>query len=57
MKKEHLSAELMAAYIDRAVTDSERGQIEGHLVQCQECLTELTELVQQLWRWEPDRPR
>jgi len=55
MEHEHLSAELMAAYIDGALSDIERGRIEAHLVRCRECLAELTELVQHLWRWEPGR--
>jgi anti-sigma factor RsiW len=56
MGKEHPSAEQMAAYIDGALSATERGRMEAHLVRCQDCLTELLEVVQHLWRWGSRRP-
>jgi anti-sigma factor RsiW len=56
MGKEHPSAEQMAAYIDGALSATERGRMEAHLVRCQDCLAELLEVVQHLWRWGSRRP-
>jgi hypothetical protein len=40
----HLSSEEVAAYIDGAISGSDREQIESHLADCEECRRELVEV-------------
>ena len=49
MPEPHLSAEEVAAYIDRALDRDGRERIESHLAGCGPCLSEVLE-VQQLLR-------
>jgi hypothetical protein len=46
----HLSSEDIAAYIDGAVSDAGREQLESHLAECEECRRELVEVKATLRR-------
>lgn len=49
MDTEHLDAGLVAAYLDRAVDETQREQIETHLAHCARCREELANLDETLW--------
>ena len=40
----HLSPEEIVSYIDQAITEGMRRQVESHLVACQACLREVLEV-------------
>lgn len=40
-RTEHLTADQLAAYLDRALEASEQRQVEGHLADCHQCTAEL----------------
>jgi anti-sigma factor RsiW len=44
----HLTADEVAAYVDRAVRDEERARIEEHLSGCTPCLDEVAALLRAL---------
>jgi hypothetical protein len=50
----HLTSEEVAAYLDRALTPSDRSRVEAHLVDCAECRDELVDLTR-LLRTRPRR--
>jgi anti-sigma factor RsiW len=50
----HLTNGEVAAYLDRALTPSDRSRVEAHLVNCAECRNELVE-VTRLLRTRPRR--
>ena len=55
----HLDAAVVAAYLDRALSDAEHSRIQAHLVACAECRDEVAEVAQvlatrpRLPRWSP----
>ena len=40
----HLSAEIVAAYVDATLVDEERTRVEAHLAECSECRREVIEV-------------
>jgi hypothetical protein len=44
----HLSAEQVAAFVDKGLTPDERAQVEAHLAQCDPCRSEVVEVARLL---------
>jgi anti-sigma factor RsiW len=55
VQSQHLTADDVAAYVDREVADAERGRIEEHLSWCPSCLDEVAALLRTL-RFGDDSP-
>jgi len=49
-RQTHLSPEEIVSYIDQALTEGMRTQVESHLVDCQACLAEVLEVRRLLRR-------
>jgi hypothetical protein len=55
VQSEHLTADEVAAYVDREVAEAERARIEEHLSWCPSCLDEVAVLLRTL-RFGDDSP-
>ena len=54
--EEHLSPELVAAYLDRELTAQEADRVAGHLAACDRCREELIEVRRLMSQPAPARP-
>jgi anti-sigma factor RsiW len=56
VQNDHLSPEDLAAYVDGALSPAERARVEGHLIGCRTCLSELTAVLREIRGWGEQRP-